>query len=38
MCVSVRPVLAAGSPNVAGYIFDGDDGATQRWENPHHKR
>ena len=35
MCVSVRPVLVAESPNVAGYVFDG---ATQRWENPHHKK
>ena len=35
MCVSVRPVLVAESPNVAGYVFDG---ATHRWENPHHKK
>ena len=32
MCVSVRPVLTAESPNVAGYVFDHDG---QRWENPH---
>jgi len=34
MCVSVRPVLVAESPNVAGYVFDG---ANQQWENPHHR-
>ena len=34
MCVSVRPVLVAESPNVAGYVFDR---ATQQWENLHKK-
>ena len=35
MCVSVRPVLTAESPNVAGYVFDHNG---QRWENPHRNK